>query len=38
VTAARTLETGRSERFENMIAFAAEAMALLADSVVTAEK
>jgi hypothetical protein len=37
VTAARTLETGRSERFENMIAFAAAAMALLADSIPAAE-
>ena len=32
-TAARTLETGRSDRFENMIAFAAAALALLSEAV-----
>ena len=33
VAAARTLETGQAERFNNMIAFAAAAMALLAAAV-----
>lgn len=33
VTAARTLETGKAERFDNMIAFAAAAMALLGEAV-----